>query len=108
MARAGSGSSRPLSAPSNAPREKKESINSLEKKEYDDTDSERSLLLARTDSESSIDASTQPPYQTFEAFGDASHNRPVEQYEGRHRYDPRFEWKPKEERKLVRKVRICV
>ena len=29
---------------------------------------------------------------------------PVEAYEGRHRYDPSFEWEPREERRLVRKV----
>ncbi|KAF3923188.1 hypothetical protein ABW20_dc0109463 [Dactylellina cionopaga] len=34
---------------------------------------------------------------------------PVEKYEGLHRYDPKFEWDPKEEKKLVRKIdwRIC-
>ena len=30
---------------------------------------------------------------------------PIEAYEGRHRYDPKFEWEPQEERRLVRKVR---
>ncbi len=29
---------------------------------------------------------------------------PIEAYEGRHRYDPKFEWEPREERRLVRKV----
>ncbi|KAM0802956.1 major facilitator superfamily domain-containing protein [Usnea florida] len=34
---------------------------------------------------------------------------PLESYEGKHRYDPKFEWEPKEEKKLVRKLdlRIC-
>lgn len=41
---------------------------------------------------------------TFERFGRALHHQPVERYEGSHRYDPQFEWEPKEERKLVRKV----
>jgi hypothetical protein len=31
--------------------------------------------------------------------------RPVDSYEGLHRYDPDFEWEPEEERKVVRKVR---
>lgn len=31
--------------------------------------------------------------------------RPVDTYEGIHRYDPDFEWDPEEERKVVRKVR---
>lgn len=29
---------------------------------------------------------------------------PIEAYEGRHRYDPKFEWDPKEEKRVVRKV----
>lgn len=29
---------------------------------------------------------------------------PVEAFEGRHRYDPAFQWEPKEEQRLVRKV----
>jgi hypothetical protein len=29
---------------------------------------------------------------------------PIEAFEGRHRYDPKFEWEPKEERRLVQKV----
>ncbi|KAH3905515.1 hypothetical protein HBI56_200120 [Parastagonospora nodorum] len=35
--------------------------------------------------------------------------RPVDTYEGIHRYDPDFEWEPEEERKVVRKIdkRIC-
>lgn len=41
---------------------------------------------------------------TFERFGKALHHQPVERYEGSHRYDPQFEWEPKEEKKLVRKV----
>lgn len=31
--------------------------------------------------------------------------RPVDTYEGIHRYDPDFDWEPEEERKVVRKVR---
>jgi hypothetical protein len=34
---------------------------------------------------------------------------PIEEYEGRHRYDPKFQWAKEEEKKLVRKIdlRIC-
>ncbi|KAF2130741.1 MFS general substrate transporter [Dothidotthia symphoricarpi CBS 119687] len=32
------------------------------------------------------------------------HYRPIETYEGIHRYDPDFEWEPKEEKKVVRKI----
>lgn len=34
------------------------------------------------------------------------HYRPVDSYEGLHRYDPDFEWAPEEEKRVVRKVRI--
>lgn len=43
---------------------------------------------------------------TFETFGNESYYTPIEAYEGKHRYDPTFEWEPTEERKLVRKVWI--
>jgi hypothetical protein len=33
------------------------------------------------------------------------HYRPVESYEGIHRYDPDFAWEKTEEKRLVRKVR---
>jgi len=42
---------------------------------------------------------------TFATHGLKQDNyRPVDTYEGLHRYDPDFEWEPKEERKVVRKV----
>ena len=41
---------------------------------------------------------------TFEKYGDESYYTPIDSYEGKHRYDPKFEWEPHEERKLVRKV----
>lgn len=39
----------------------------------------------------------------------AAFYEPIDTYEGRHRYDPNFEWEPAEERRLVRKIdyRIC-
>ncbi|KAL1600959.1 hypothetical protein SLS59_005624 [Nothophoma quercina] len=38
-----------------------------------------------------------------------AHYRPVDSYEGLHRYDPDFDWEPEEEKKVVRKIdkRIC-
>ena len=49
---------------------------------------------------------TLPKYiGTFDAIGDQSFYTPIERYEGKHRYDPEFEWEPKEEKRLVRKVR---
>ncbi|KAI4159514.1 MAG: hypothetical protein LQ342_006515 [Letrouitia transgressa] len=46
---------------------------------------------------------------TFETVEDPSFYTPIAKYEGRHRYDPKFEWEPKEERRLIRKldIRIC-
>lgn len=34
---------------------------------------------------------------------------PIEKYEGRHRWDPKFQWGPDEEKKILRKIdlRIC-
>jgi hypothetical protein len=41
---------------------------------------------------------------TFDTGSLESHYAPIEQYEGRHRYDPKFEWTPQEEKRVVRKV----
>ena len=42
---------------------------------------------------------------TYEAVNDESFYVPISKYEGKHRYDPKFQWEPHEEKKLVRKVR---
>ena len=42
---------------------------------------------------------------TFETVGDDTFYQPISKHEGRHRYDPKFQWEPSEEKKLVRKVR---
>jgi hypothetical protein len=44
---------------------------------------------------------------TFDTAGLDAHYKPVESYEGIHRYDPKFEWEPEEERRVVRKVSVC-
>uniref|UniRef100_A0A8H7N2R5 Major facilitator superfamily (MFS) profile domain-containing protein n=1 Tax=Bionectria ochroleuca TaxID=29856 RepID=A0A8H7N2R5_BIOOC len=46
---------------------------------------------------------------TFAVGASAVHYEPIPEYEGRHRYDPKAEWTPQEEKKLVRKLdkRIC-
>ncbi|KAF2190867.1 MFS general substrate transporter [Zopfia rhizophila CBS 207.26] len=46
---------------------------------------------------------------TFAGGGLESHYKPIAKYEGRHRYDPDFEWEPEEERMVVRKIdkKIC-
>lgn len=44
-------------------------------------------------------------YLTFAAAGvSGDHYRPVETYEGIHRYDPDFRWEPAEEKRVLRKV----
>jgi len=42
---------------------------------------------------------------TFVSEGLDDYCKPMESYEGYHRYDPDFVWEPKEEKKIVRKVR---
>ena len=43
---------------------------------------------------------------TFDADGlEKEYYKPIDTYEGIHRYDPDFDWEPEEERKVVRKVR---
>ncbi|PSN61237.1 MFS general substrate transporter [Corynespora cassiicola Philippines] len=39
----------------------------------------------------------------------SDHYEPIDSYEGKHRYDPNFDWEPEEERRVVRKIdkRIC-
>ena len=42
---------------------------------------------------------------TFDNDSMESFYKPIDEYEGRHRYDPEFEWDPKDEKRIVRKVR---
>jgi hypothetical protein len=44
------------------------------------------------------------PGVTYETNGLESHFRPIDEYEGAHRYDPDFVWHPDDEKKVVRKV----
>ena len=44
---------------------------------------------------------------TFDSAGlKARQYRPIDTYEGIHRFDPDFDWEPEEERKVIRKVSI--
>lgn len=43
---------------------------------------------------------------TFVAGASVEFYEPIAEYEGRHRYDPTAEWTEKEEKRLVRKVRL--
>ena len=40
----------------------------------------------------------------FASEGLHDYSKPIDSYEGRHRWDPEFEWDEKEERRLIRKV----
>lgn len=64
-------------------------------------DKNKGIHSART---TGADDGTDLPTYTSTFQGDQSFYTPIEQYEGKHRYDPDFEWGPKEEKKLVRKV----
>lgn len=43
--------------------------------------------------------------KTFESESLSSYHKPIESYEGYHRYDPDFQWEEKEEKRVVRRVR---
>lgn len=34
--------------------------------------------------------------------------KPIAEYEGAHRYDPKFQWDPKEEKQVVRRIGMCL
>lgn len=65
--------------------------------------------IAKSDLESSTSASETELRHTGNTFSGSGLKsrfyKPIEKYEGHHRYDPDFEWEPEEERKVVRKVR---
>lgn len=63
-------------------------------------------LGSGSDSASTSDASTKDRLNgnVFISGGSAEHYEPIPEYEGRHRYDLKAEWTPKEEKRLVRKV----
>lgn len=43
-------------------------------------------------------------HRTFDSDSDNSFYAPIDSFEGRHRWDPEFQWTEKEEKRLVRKV----
>ena len=44
--------------------------------------------------------------ETFLDGGNARYYKPIDTYEGRHRWDPNAEWTPEEEKRIIRKVRL--
>ncbi|KAF2689709.1 phthalate transporter [Lentithecium fluviatile CBS 122367] len=68
------------------------------------------IAASASASESEVHSAAFKKGQTF--AGSGLHSRfykPLDKYEGNHRYDPDFDWEPEEERKVVRKIdkRIC-
>lgn len=53
----------------------------------------------------SHDSNQQLTQGTFDATEDHHFYRPIDSYEGIHRWDPDFKWTQEEERRIVRKVR---
>jgi len=65
--------------------------------------------LKSVEASSSHGSEKQAVGTTFIATGLDPYYKPIEKYEGLHRYDPDFTWEPSEEKKIVRKIdyRIC-
>lgn len=42
----------------------------------------------------------------FLSNGLTEHYTPIDSYEGRHRFDPKFQWTTEEETRLIRRVRL--
>ena len=57
------------------------------------------------DDSSSGDSNVNRSRETWAQVDDPRFYKPIDSYEGLHRWDPEFEWEPKEEKRLVRKVR---
>ena len=56
-------------------------------------------------SESDVNSTAHAKGQTFAGSGLQSRfYKPLDSYEGKHRYDPDFDWEPEEERKVIRKA----
>jgi hypothetical protein len=67
-----------------------------------ETEATKTLRDARTDDEPERLKHTGDT--TFDNAEGVRFYKPMPKYEGLHRWDPKFEWKPEEEKKLVKKV----
>ena len=64
--------------------------------------------LSGSTSEADVRATGHHGAVTFDSAGlKARQYRPIDTYEGIHRFDPDFDWEPEEERKVIRKVSIA-
>jgi len=82
--------------------EKRESdASSTDSKNVSDT---KAFPLAMVEEPVIFDAAGKTRESAFDTESFESHYKPIESYEGYHRWDPKFQWEAKEEKKLVRKV----
>ena len=56
------------------------------------------------DSETKFEEAQQARGETFAEGGHVRYYKPIDTYEGRHRWDPEAEWTETEEKKVIRKV----
>lgn len=69
-----------------------------------DTDKKAATEAGYGVSDSSSDQTSLTEGKTFLTAGLKDAYVPIEKYEGRHRWDPDFEWTDEEEKKIVRRV----
>ncbi|THZ77675.1 retrograde regulation protein 2 [Aureobasidium pullulans] len=69
----------------------------------------KAFPVALVDEPVIFDAAGKTRESAFDTDSFEHHYKPIEEYEGYHRWDPSFQWEAKEEKKLVRKIdlRIC-
>lgn len=82
-------------------------------KTISEQDSSEQLQQSESTKEKKTSAGTEKTFftrstreATFDDKGLEEYYAPIGSYEGRHRYDPRYQWEHKEEKRLVRKVCI--
>jgi hypothetical protein len=64
----------------------------------------KTFPLATVDEPVLFDTAGKTRESAFDTESFESYYKPIESYEGYHRWDPKFQWEAKEEKKLVRKV----
>lgn len=64
----------------------------------------KAFPVALVDEPVIFDAAGKTRESAFDTDSFEHHYKPIEEYEGYHRWDPSFQWEAKEEKKLVRKV----
>ena len=60
--------------------------------------------VAANESTDSINSHRYGTGEVFAIGGGAEFYEPIENYEGRHRYDPKITWTDEEEKRLIRRV----